>query len=242
MEKWKPQNMQLRSAVISKVLRLEQTSSSALRAIFRMFKQDSKTLGNSSSALPFKSKIDLLYDLEELSKTEYAHSLKLMEIRNQFAHNPNAVSFESFKEINNDIINYLLRNCPGDLEKEDVETKLVGAFNHLFQITAGKLMIIEVEYSGGIRKQIRQHVNDIIVKNIDHIWKQAMEKKKMQPKPIYQIFQTIDDDELDSFYNSFRIAMYEFSSAELAKIDIEKGEVFKVKETIEEQIEQKKLL
>src|ERR1700733_14383622 len=97
MEQWEPQNMALRSAVISKVLRLEQTSSSALRAVFRMFKQDSKTLGNSSSALPFKSKIDLLYDLEELDKIEYTHLLKLMEVRNQFAHNPNAVSFRSFE-------------------------------------------------------------------------------------------------------------------------------------------------
>lgn len=237
MEKWKPQNMALRSAVISKVLRLEQTSSSALRAIFRMFKQDSKTLGNSSSALPFKSKIDLLFDLEELEKAEYAHLLKLMEIRNQFAHNPNAVSFSSFETINKDIFNYLLRHCPDEVKNENPEIQLEGAFNHLFQLTAGKLMIIEVEYSGGIQKQLRQYVNDIVVKNMDHIWQKAMEKKKMEPIPAYKFFHTVNEDDLDSFYNTFRLAMHEFTSAELGKIDIEKGEVFKAKESIEERLE-----
>jgi hypothetical protein len=100
MQQWKPLNMKLRSSVIGQVLRLEQTSSSALKAILRLFKEQSKTLGNTSSALSFKSKIDLLLDLEEISKTEYSHLLKLMEIRNQFAHNPNAISFISFQTIN----------------------------------------------------------------------------------------------------------------------------------------------
>ena len=65
MEKWTSLNMELRSFVISRVLRLEQTSSSLMKTILRLFKDDLKTLGNKSSALSFKSKIDLLYDLEE---------------------------------------------------------------------------------------------------------------------------------------------------------------------------------
>ena len=92
MEELKSLNMELRSFVIGNVLRLEQTSTDALRAILRMFNENSKTLGNQSSAFSFKTKIDLLCDLGELEKTHYSHLLKLMEIRNQFAHNIKASS------------------------------------------------------------------------------------------------------------------------------------------------------
>lgn len=82
MEKWKPLNMEIRSWAISRVLGSEQASSSALKAIFRMFKHDPKTLGNKSSVLSLKAKIDLLHDLEEINKVEYNHFQKLMEVRN----------------------------------------------------------------------------------------------------------------------------------------------------------------
>jgi len=237
MEKWEPQNMALRSAVISKVLRLEQTSSSALRAVWRIFKPNSKTLGNTSSALPFKAKIDILYDLEELDSTNYNHLIKLMEIRNQFAHNPNANSFSSFEEINKDIFKYLLKHRPQELEKEEIEKQLEGSFNELFKITAGNLLVIEIEYGNGLSKQLRQHANDAVVENLDQIWAQALEKTKSQQMPIYRFLNTTTDEEqLDSFYNYFRIAMLEFRSAELGKVDVAKGEVFKTKESIRDHI------
>jgi hypothetical protein len=235
MEKWGPQNMALRSAVISKVLRLEQTSSSALRAVFRIFKPNSKTLGNTSSALPFKAKIDILYDLEELDSTQYSHLIKLMEIRNQFAHNPNATSFSCFEEINKDIFKYLLRHSPEELKKEDIEKQLLAAFNELFMVTAGNLLAIEIEYGNGLRKQLRQHVNDAVVENLDQIWKKAMDKMKGEQMPIYQYLSlTTDEETLDSFYNYFRIAMHEYGSDVLSKVDIDKMDVFKTKEHLKE--------
>jgi hypothetical protein len=237
MEKWGPQNMALRSSVISKVLRLEQTSSSALRAVFRIFKPNSKTLGNTSSALSFKAKIDILYDLEELELTSYNHLIKLMEIRNQFAHNPNAISFSCFEEINKDIFKYLLKHSPEELKKETIEGQLEGAFNELFKVTAGSLLVIEIEYDNGLRKQLRQHVNDAIVEKLDQIWAQAVEKMKSQPMPVYKFLSaTTNEEQLDSFYNYFRIAMHEFGLAELNKVDIAKGEVFKSKESMREHV------
>ncbi|RYE57025.1 MAG: hypothetical protein EOP48_06715 [Sphingobacteriales bacterium] len=237
MEKWGPQNMALRSAVISKVLRLEQTSSSALRAVWRIFKPNSKTLGNTSSALPFKAKIDILYDLEELDSINYHHLIKLMEIRNQFAHNPNAISFSSFEEINKDIFKYLLKYRPKELEKDDIEKQLEGSFNELFKITAGNLLVIEIEYANGLSKQLRQHTNDVVVENLDQIWAQALEKMKSQKMPIYRFLSTTtDENQLDSFYNYFRIAILEFRSAELGKIDVSKGEVFKTKVSMKEHL------
>lgn len=139
MSKWKPLNMKLRSDVISRVLRLEQTSSDALKAILRMFKIDSRTLGNKSSTLSFKSEIDLLVDLEEITPEESVHLQKIMEIRNQFAHNPNAISFSAFQTINSNVYKHLLKNCPDKLKDDvKVENKLKGSFDELFRQMAGK--------------------------------------------------------------------------------------------------------
>lgn len=165
MEKWEPLNMELRSWVISQVLRLEQTSSSLMRAILRMFKENPKTLGNQSSALSFKSKIDLLYDLEEIDKTEYKHLLKMMEIRNQFAHNPNAISFESLDQINPQINKYLENQEIEGIDKQGTrEDKLKLIFSEIFKRCAGKLLVTEIEYTRGLEKDIRKHINDRVIK------------------------------------------------------------------------------
>lgn len=237
MEQWNPLNMQLRSWVISQVLRLEQTSSSALRTIFRLFNKNSKTLGNQSTALSFKSKIDLLLDLEEITKTEYSHLLKLMEIRNQFAHNPNATSFESLDNINTDINKYLLKyeNEKAD-KKQPMEARLKTIFSELFQLTAGKLLVIEIEYSKGMEKEMTKHLNDKIVENIGNIWKNALSKNKDRKSENPTLFFLNNgENEIEEFYLDFRIAMSEFAQSELKEIEVEKLKtVFKQKITSEE--------
>lgn len=130
--------MELRSWVISQMLRLEQASSDLIRAIIRLFNENSKTLGNQSSALSFKAKVDLLFDLEEIDKTEYNHLVKLMEIRNQFAHNPNAISFESFDDINADINKYLLKYRPEKIDEKTVF--FLTGYNLSFRIYSRRLL------------------------------------------------------------------------------------------------------
>lgn len=237
MEKWNPLNMQLRSWVISHVLRLEQTSSSALRTIFRLFNENSKTLGNQSSALSFKSKIDLLLDLEEITKTEYSHLLKLMEIRNQFAHNPNATSFESLDNINSDINKYLLKYENEKADKtQPMEARLKTIFNELFQLTVGKLLVIQFEYSKGMEKEMRKHLNDKIVENIDNIWQEALSRNKDRKSETPTIFFLNNGEkEIEGFYLDFKIVMGEFAQSELKKIEGDKIKtVFKQKMTSEE--------
>jgi hypothetical protein len=239
MEKWKPLNMEVRSWAISHVLRLEQTSISALKAILRMFKTDSKTLGNQSSALQFKSRIDLLFDLEEIDKTEYNHLIKLMEIRNQFAHNPNAISFSEFDKINPEINRYLLKHCPADLENEnDIEIKLKSVFVELFKNTAAKLLSIEIEYTNGIEREMRRFINDKIVENVDKIWTNAIERKIERNSNIPRLYLLeSNENEVEDFYNDFRIAMTEFSLQELNKLEGKENTIFKQKEAIKERIE-----
>ncbi|MBE9467496.1 MAG: hypothetical protein IMY72_04125 [Bacteroidetes bacterium] len=241
MERWKPLNMELRSWVISNALRLEQTSSSALRVILRMFKTDSKTLGNQSSALSFKSKIDLLLDLEEIDKKEYSHLLKIMEIRNQFAHNPNAVSFLELDNINPDINKYLLKHSPDDLKGEEKsEQKLKAIFSELFKQTAGKLLSIEVDYTQGIQKQMRQHINDSVVENIEEIWQSALERNKQNKAETPRLLlMSGDETKLERFYSDFKISLSEYKIGEVDKLEGQEATIFKQKETFEERLKKK---
>ncbi len=238
MEKWQPLNMELRSWAIGLVLRLEQTLSSALRTIFRMFKPESKTLGNQSSALTFKSKVDLLFDLEEIDKTEYSHLLKLMEVRNQFAHNSKATSFTELDKINPDINKYLLRYCPKELENEkDHELKLKSIFGELFKQTAGKLISIDVDYTDGIQEEMRKHINHKIVENLEDIWKNALKKKKEKISDIPNLFLlNSNNDDIENFYADFRVSVSEYALKELEELEGKEGSIFKRKVTGEQQI------
>lgn len=239
MGTWKPLNMSLRCWVIERMLRLEQTSSDLLKLMLRMPVTDSKTLGNQSSALSFRSKIDLLLDLEEIDKAEYSHLLKLMEIRNQFAHNHNAVSFESFDTINNSINTYLLKQCPKELEKEpDREKKLQGIFNELFKITAGKLGALELEYRAGIRKEVKSYIDAKVTAGSDQIWQDAIKlyKEKKVPVPFFQ--RESDEKILNSFHSYFKISSSDYALAEMKKLDGKILSIFKRKKTMEEMVEE----
>lgn len=230
MSKWKPLNMKLRSHVISQVLRLEQTSSDALKAILRMFKSDSRTFGNKSSALSFKSKIDLLVDLEEITPEETIHFQKLMEIRNQFAHNPNANSFSAFQTINSEVYKHLLKNCPEKF-KEDakIEAKLKGAFDELFMQMTGKLLSIEIEYKNGIRTEMNKHFNDLVVENIDDIWSKAVQKN--HEKIILPIYCN-NVDETANMLNEMKLSISEFKLNEMNKIEGKETSILKQKEAL----------
>jgi len=64
--------------------------------------QESKNLGNKSSALSFMNKINLLLDLEIVEKQDYWKFQKFMEIRNQFMHNILAATYVSCFEFVSD--------------------------------------------------------------------------------------------------------------------------------------------
>ena len=201
--------MELRNWVIARVLRLEQASSDALREIFRIYDHNSRTLGNKSKyALSFRTKIDLLYDLGEIDELVYPHLIKLMEIRNQFAHNPTAISFVSFDDIDDGINKYLLKvkNCPEEIGKEqDKEKKLKLIFEHIYGIAIGKLLIIIAEYSNAIKSEMNKYMNDIIIQNLDNVWKKAYEKNREKMKTIPGLALLINKNtELDYFFEDLK--------------------------------------
>lgn len=240
MEKWKDLNLNLRIQVISTVLRLEQISSEVLKSIFRIFNNSTKTLGHKSSALSFKTKVDLLHDLGELEPLEYSHLIKLMEIRNQFTHNHNVISFESLDNYDDQINKYLMKHCPDNLKNEsNREIKLHKTFDHLFMLTYGKLAQISIEYSEGLKTQIRKFVNDKTVENIDNIFEESLAKYMKQR--ISKIGLPDINDEIRNFFLQLKIDMLSYSSKELSEVNATDSILYKPKESIEKILEKAKI-
>lgn len=161
----------------------------------------------------------------------------MMEIRNQFAHNPNAISFESLDEINPQINKYLEKiEVNGLEEQKDRESKLKLIFSEIFKRCAGKLLVTEIEYTNGLEKDIRKHINDTVVENLDEIWENAVKRHltgELSTPSLF--FMNSPEKQIENFYLDFRIAMGEFSQNESKKIEGDNlKQVFKQKETTAE--------
>jgi hypothetical protein len=83
----------VRLQVLEHSLQLEGYATLWLSIFLDIDSRISKTLGNKSSAISLNSKINLLIDLGALDSKMSDKFLKLMEIRNQFMHNPHAKTF-----------------------------------------------------------------------------------------------------------------------------------------------------
>lgn len=134
----------IRLNVLNKSLEIENYLSDIIREIIRIPKIKTKTLSNQSSSISFKTKVDLLYDLDRLTKDEYNLLILFMEIRNQFIHNIYANSFiKTFEFLEKNKINQLLKvdnkvqklysnNNKLDAFDSDLENILELAFDSLF--------------------------------------------------------------------------------------------------------------
>jgi len=123
-------NMQLRSKVLEKALLIEDCMTKILLTFLMVDKLDTRTLSNRSSSLSFKQKIDLLYDLDVLTKEENGMLLLFMEFRNQFSHNSACNSFEKAVAAIDGSKNKLLKF--NDLTFDaDIEFRLDNAYSTL---------------------------------------------------------------------------------------------------------------
>lgn len=124
-------NLELLKEVIEIALNIEHFITKTISVYLYIEKETTKTLGNKSSSLSFKSKIDLLHDLEILDDNEYKDLLLLMEFRNQFLHNIECTSFERCVEIlgtdrGRKLITLANVNC------KDHEEKYLDGYKRLF--------------------------------------------------------------------------------------------------------------
>lgn len=243
MSKWGKLNMELRNLILEHSIRLEQTSTGIIKALLRILKDKTKTLSNKSSSLSFKNKIDLLYDLDELTKTEYTNLIKFMEIRNQFIHNH---EFNSFTELSTDfpdLTTYLKKSFPND-EKEE-EHNLQKSYNELYTNCQGKLLVLEMEYVKGIKQDYEQYIAYEIDKRLDELLikaKSNYERANLK-LPIIPMFFESAEENINSFILAFKIEKSKMASEILENIDQE-GNIdaaFKRKVSLEELIEEVKV-
>jgi len=176
-------NTALRSSILICSIRVEEMASETLKNMLRIVKPDSKVLGNKSSSLSLKNKIDLLYDLEDLSPKDYAHQVKFMEIRNQFIHNPYCNSFINLKSEAPDSAKYLKSNFPNNLDEE--EESYFESFKSLFTHTFGKLILLKLEYQKGKSDEIIQFTISQSVKNLKEVFQISLENWKKSKSKIY---------------------------------------------------------
>lgn len=81
-------------------------------------------------------------------------------------------------------------------------------------------MVSEIEFSKGMEKEIRAHINDAVVLNIDNIWADALKRNKATKikSPIF-FPQGQTEADLEQFYLDFSITLHEFIQNELKKYE-----------------------
>jgi len=166
-------------------IRAEEAASDALRNLLRTVKGDSKTLGNKSSSLSFKNKIDLLYDIEDLNKDEYSSCLRFMEIRNQFIHNPSCNSFKDLENEAPDLSGFLKTKLPSS--QTDGEENYQESFTQLWIRVMGKILTLKLEYRKGSTDEMLRYVNAKTMNNFDDIFKSACAKWKESKAKKHQL-------------------------------------------------------
>lgn len=87
-------NIKIKSEVLEKSIHIESYLSQILMRLLDIENLNNKSFGTKGSALSFRSKADLLYDINKIEKDLYTDLILFMEIRNQFIHNYDTNSFE----------------------------------------------------------------------------------------------------------------------------------------------------
>ncbi|MEO5571219.1 MAG: hypothetical protein ABIT08_08535 [Bacteroidia bacterium] len=125
-------NLSLRTEILDMALHLENDISELILFYLNIENEDRKAINHKSGSLSFKNKIDLLFDLQILSKEENQQFLLMMEFRNQFMHNINCNSFIVASKLLDG--NKLLEKHKGnDLTFEaDLEFQYRHSYNNLF--------------------------------------------------------------------------------------------------------------
>ncbi|MFN0049359.1 MAG: hypothetical protein ACKVOU_09570 [Cytophagales bacterium] len=120
-----------RNLVFTKSLAIEKYMSMYLAFILDINEYEKSTsFGNTSQSLSFNQKINLFTDLKYLTKGDKNKLLAFSEIRNQFAHNSQCVTFED--TFNSDIKNRLKKEYTSLSDLDVKEEEYLKVFENLF--------------------------------------------------------------------------------------------------------------
>ena len=148
-----------RNSVLSKSLAIEKYLSIYLARILDINNHlDSKSFGNTSSALSFNQKTLLISDLKYLDKDDKLKLLSFAEIRNNFAHNSDCLTFKDAFTV--DLKNRIKKFYPALKSDVAVESDYEGAVIFLFNEL--ELFIVLTSINILIKNSVRM-LNIIIV-------------------------------------------------------------------------------
>ncbi|WP_296320565.1 hypothetical protein [Winogradskyella sp.] len=150
----KKKDFTYRQLAIEKTLRIESITSFLIKNIIGLaLNQETKTLSNKSSSLSLKSKIDLLYDCQKLTKKDYSNLLHILSIRNQFAHNFDCNKFEDLPIYIDGIEKPLLKFC--EERTSDLNQDLVNGYNKMIETIMETLKIHFNEIISDAKRQLK---------------------------------------------------------------------------------------
>ncbi len=124
-------NMELRKEVLEMALTIEKEITRLLILFLNIDNEDLRSLGNKSSSLTFKNKLDLLSDINVLTKNENAQFILFMEFRNQFLHNQDCNSFTFAVQLLGEDRGRRLLKLDNKKETYDVEFSYTDGFRSL---------------------------------------------------------------------------------------------------------------
>lgn len=166
-------NIELKAQVLKASIEIESKLSELLLDLLAINKEAPKTLGKTGSALSFKSKTDLLLDIDKIDKDLYKDLILFMEIRNQFIHNIDTNSFETVidrvkKESH--LLSFLKNKTLGWLEREK---QLEFAFTDFTFSLHHRLLdvgdVIAAEKIEALQKLLKEMELDLRLKHLDSI-------------------------------------------------------------------------
>lgn len=165
----------------------------------------SKSFSNKSGALSFCQKIDLLIDIDVLSKKDKKKFLAFMEIRNQFMHNLEVVNYEKCFEFLNGSDKFLSKNY-NQIDGISKEENLGNLVRQL------RMDLINITF--GLKKKL---INKIRKDTKMEIYKKSQQAFIISIEELKATLDKLFEDEIKkgSIYNSKRLKGF---GTELSKI------------------------
>ena len=181
-------NLKIRTLVLEYSLKIENHINTLLLGHLEIFdKEKTKNFGN-KAGISFKSKIDLLFDINVLDKVEHQNLELQMNFRNKFLHDIESDSFTYILgKFDSGIKNRFLKFS--ESKKPDNETELENAFENLF---LNNMKVINAKYKAR-RESILNRTN-----YLTSLYDSQLSMSKMASNFAEEIMLIIEKSELEN--------------------------------------------
>lgn len=170
-----------RMKVLQIALFFESFLSNIIAALLDIDFESSNTLGNKSSALPLKTKVDLLMDMRSFKNEDKVKFQKFMEIRNQFMHNFHANSYENCIKNIKGSGEWLLKNYKQsyDLDLELKYEKSIECLMYdLISTTIELTKKVKEKYEKSAKSEVIEKFFEALKQNLEDVTQQFDEEIK----------------------------------------------------------------